>query len=109
MGAFGELLIQHWGGDLKKYKNPTSGYKKQVKKQVKKTELTLEEKKENEQICIARYRLDLLTSKLIYTPSDISNYTEESIKNGFKQLNFNSNIQNLMWDEFVEFKNKYIK
>ena len=43
----------------------------------------------------------------MYRPQDVSNYTEESIKSGFKQLGYDDNIQNIMWNEYEEFVSGY--
>ena len=81
MGAFGELLIQTWGGDLDKYLGniPTN-------RNVAEDETTEEDKERfryEYKLSTARHRLDILTSNLMYEPKSIENYTEESIKNGF--------------------------
>lgn len=44
----------------------------------------------------------------MYRPQDVSNYTEESIKGGFKQLGYDDNIQNIMWNEYREFVSRYL-
>ena len=51
----------------------------------------------------AKSRLDILTSNLMYTPQLVQQYTEKSIKNGFKQLGFEAKIQCIMWDEYCSF------
>ncbi len=107
MGAFGELLIQTWGGDLDRYRGNTTQNKNITTK-----ETTEEEKEQFRYECKiskARQRLDILTSNLMYRPQDVENYTEESIKNGFKQLGFDVNVQKIMWDEYCSFLDKYIR
>lgn len=56
----------------------------------------------------ARDRLNLLTTNLMYRPQDVNSYTEESIKRGFKQLGYDDNIQNIMWNEYQEFVSRYL-
>ena len=106
MGAFGELLIKTWGGDLDRYRG---NY--ETKSTTKVVE-TIEEDKERfryeYKISNARDRLNLLTTNLMYRPQDVKNYTEESIKGGFKQLGYDENIQNIMWYEYKKFVSKYL-
>ena len=106
MGTFGELLIQTWGGDLDRYRGNTTQNRGIVAME------TDEEEKEQfryeRKISIARKKLDMLTSNLMYRPQDVKNYTEESVKNGFKRLGFDVNIQNIMWGEYCSFLDKYI-
>ena len=107
MGAFGELLIQHWGGDLDKYRGNTPDKPKTIA-----VETTSTEKEQLRDVLIlakATRTLTQLTSSLIYRPQDAKNYTEEDIKNGFKQLGLDVNIQNIMWNEYCSFLDKYIK
>lgn len=112
MGAFGELLIQTWGGDLDKYLGNIPTNRDLGGKQESIKDETTEEDKERfryeYKLSTARHRLDILTTNLMYEPKSIENYTEESIKNGFKQLGFDSNIQNIMWCEYCSFLDKYI-
>ena len=105
MGAFGELLIQSWGGDLNSYRGNTSNSTKTF---VDKT--TEEEKKQfryERKIQLARDTLDLLKSKVMYEPQHIKNFTEDIIKKYFKQLGYDENIQNIMWNEYLEYLSKY--
>ncbi len=106
MGAFGELLIQTWGGDLDRYRGNKTKRENVVLKET--TEEEKEQFRYERKISRARQRLDILTSNLMYRPQDLKNYTEESIKNGFKQLGFDVNIQNIMWSEYCSFLDKYI-
>jgi hypothetical protein len=56
----------------------------------------------------ARKRLDILTNVLIYRPQQAVQYTEQSVKDGFKALGYDSDIQNTMANEYQEFINTYI-
>tara|TARA_R110000851_G_scaffold326865_1_gene495888 strand:+ start:646 stop:978 length:333 start_codon:yes stop_codon:yes gene_type:complete len=107
MGAFGELLIQRWGGDLDRYRGNTTQNKNIATK--KTTEEEKEQFRYEYKISKAKQNLDLLTSNLMYRPQDAQNYTEESIKNGFEKLGFDVNIQKIMWDEYSSFLDKYIR
>ena len=106
MGAFGELLIKTWGGDLDRYKG---NY--ETRSTIKVVETTEEDKERfryEYKISKARDMLDLLTSNLMYRPKNIKNYTEQSIKDLFKQSGYDENIQNIMWNEYEEFISKYL-
>ena len=106
MGAFGELLIKYWGGDLDHYRGND---------QSKRIEIVVTSEKDKERyryeykISKARDRLNLITTNLMYRPQNEINYTEESIKDGFKQLGYDDNIQNIMWNEYSDFISKYLK
>jgi hypothetical protein len=106
MGAFGELLIKTWGGDLDRYRGNYET--KSTTKAVETTEEDKERSMYNRKIDLARNRLDLLTTNIMYNPQDINDYTEESMKGGFKQLGYDENIQNIMWNEYMEFVSKYV-
>lgn len=106
MGAFGELLIKNWGGDLDRYRGNYRS--KPIKKVVETTDEDREKFRYELKISNARKQLDLLTTNLMYKPQYVNNYTEESIKNGFRQLGYDENIQNIMWDEYSNFISKYV-
>ena len=109
MGAFGELLIKTWGGDLDKYRgNYETKFTTNTNKLVETTEEDRERFRYEYKISQARDRLKLLTSNLMYRPQNVENYTEEIIKSGFKKLGYDTNIQNIMWDEYKKFISKYI-
>jgi hypothetical protein len=108
MGAFGELLIQHWGGDLDKYHGNHTNSKKEPQ------EISEQEQKNqqlkyqyNYKIQSARKMLLGLTSDIMYQSDIVNHITETSLKNGFS--NYDKNIQNLMWKEYNIFINKYVK
>ena len=106
MGVFGELLIKTWGGDLDRYRG---NYQTKPTNEVMETTDEDKERYRYEyKISKARDRLNLLTTSLMYRPQDVSNYTEESIKAGFKQLGYDDNIQNIMWNEYEEFVSRYM-
>ena len=103
MGAFGELLIQRWGGDLNTYNG---------NKIIKKDDLVYEKESKEERVfelmvLKARRHLTSLESSLIYRQDEAKLYTEDIIKNGFKKLGFNNYIQEKMWKEFCLFVDKY--
>tara|TARA_R100000541_G_scaffold39136_1_gene46984 strand:- start:10381 stop:10710 length:330 start_codon:yes stop_codon:yes gene_type:complete len=108
MGAFGELLIQRWGGNLEYYRGD-----KVTKKEIEKT--FEENTKEKEEIFFelkvlrARKHLSSLKSSLIYRTDEAKLYTESVIKNGFNKLGFEPIIQDKMWIEFSSFIDKYCK
>lgn len=105
MGAFGELLIQKWGGNLNNYNgNKTTKQESVIGDE---TPPNKEESLRQLKILKARKYLSSLTSSLIYTPQEAKNYTEESIKTGFKKLGFDGDVQNIMWDEYCLFVEKY--
>jgi len=56
----------------------------------------------------ARKRLDLLTNKLIYHPTETKSYTEQSVRNGFKHLGYSIEVQDQMVKEYSTFINTYI-
>jgi hypothetical protein len=106
MGAFGELLIKTWGGDLDRYRG---NYESKPKTKVVETTETDKAKYRYEyKISKARERLNILTNNLMYRPQDVKNYTEDSIKGGFRQLGFDENIQNIIWSEYSEFISKCV-
>lgn len=106
MGAFGELLIKTWGGDLDRYRGD---YEPKFKtKVIETTEEDKERYRYERKISKARERLNILTNNLMYRPQDVKNYTEDSIKSGFRQLGYDENIQNIMWSEYSEFISKYV-
>lgn len=104
MGAFGELLIKTWGGDLDKY----SGNRSQ-----RSIDETTEEEREQfryeRKVGYARYALNTLTSNLMYAPKKAKNYTERIIKDWFKEMGYNTDIQNIMWNDYCSFLNKFTK
>ena len=106
MGAFGELLIQYWGGDLDRYRG--NRQTKATGKGVEATGANKENFRYEYKISKARDRLNTLTTNLMYRPQDVSDYTEKSIKGGFKQLGYDDNIQNIMWNEYNEFIHRYV-
>lgn len=70
MGAFGELLIKSWGGDLDRYRGNYES-----KSNAKDAETTEEDKarfRYEYKISQARRRLEILTSNLIYRPQDVN-------------------------------------
>lgn len=102
MGAFGELLIEHFGGDLKKYRGQyePSNEDNKNNEEVEKQEVDIE-------LMDARKHLTSLENRLIYYPNEIKYYTEDIIKDGLKNSKFSKRVQNIIWDEFSDFKNKY--
>lgn len=109
MGAFGELLIQRWGGNLEVYRNAGSSNSNKIEPIVETTEEDKERFRRERVISHARVHLDSLTSNLIYMPDEVVNFTEESVKAGFKKLGYGIGIQNIMWKEYCSFVKKYIK
>lgn len=107
MGSFGELLIKTWGGDLDKYRG--NYVVQSTTKEIETTEEDKERLRYKYKISKARHRLNLLKTNLRYRPQDVNNYTEKSVKSGFKQLGYDDNIQNIMWSEYNEFVSKIIK
>lgn len=98
MGAFGELLIRYWGGDLDRYRGisrdryrgNTANKTSPVEKNNDDYTLTEDESKRLKIFCYninkSKLFLDTLTSNLMYKPEMTINYTEESVKSGFSQL-----------------------
>ena len=109
MGAFGEMLIEYWGGDIKTYRGEKPSYSNKTKhKEVKIIKENEKKFQHTYNLDRARRELDVLTSNLMYRPENVNNYTKESLKNGFKRLGFNAEIQEVMWNEFNVFVQTYI-
>jgi hypothetical protein len=106
MGAFGELLVQRWGGNLDTY-NENKIIKKDILVCDKESKESKEERIFELKILKARKHLTSLKSSLIYRQNESKLYTEDVIKNGFKKLGFNDYIQDKMWEEFCLFVDKH--
>lgn len=112
MGAFGEMLIRNWGGDLDAYRGNNNSRNNIV--DVK--ELTDEEKKaehlkfiRERQISYAKDHLRLLTNNIMYKPEICDVINEKMFKEAYRTHKFSDEISDLMWIEYNNFVDKYIK
>jgi len=108
MGAFGELLIKTWGGDLEHYRG------NDIKRE-KSTEMTYEEQiKAREEfakmrkLSYARDYLHRLTTNIIYKSVDYTQITEVLFRDSYKKINAENWVIDAMWSEYTEFLNKYV-
>ena len=110
MGAFGELLIKHWGGDLDKYRGNTNQPKKETEVKLTEQEIRNEKIKTRYEykIMYARKLLDVLTNQIIYKPSIANGIDKEQFISSYQNNGYDLNISNLMWKEYNEFLKKYI-
>ena len=109
MGAFGELLIQHWGGDLDKYRGNTNQPKKEIVELSEQEKLNEKIKTRYEyKIKYARKLLSVLTNQIMYQPHIVNLIDKELFMFSFKQNGYDLNISNLMWKEYNEFIKKYV-
>ena len=123
MGAFGEMLIQYWGGDINVYRGnkPMSNpeYKKEEKKKESDEDRALREYNEKynqnkgykaNELRFATEHLNRLTNGIMYRPKTIDDITEESFKDGFvNKLKFSSEVADIMWNKYCEFVKTYVK
>lgn len=108
MGAFGELLIKSWGGDIDSYQGNTPH-----RPDVKPVEEIPEEQKEkfryHRETSYARNHLNRLTNKIMYDNSAADDITEAVFREGYARINTKSSIVDLLWNEYQQFLIKYIK
>ena len=57
----------------------------------------------------ARRYLSLITTNIMYRPEIADNIDKIKLKEKFKSMGYDMNIQNLIWEEYKEFLKKYVK
>lgn len=114
MGAFGELLIMYWGGDLDAYRgNAKAKFPKAKTPDVPLTEEELMRRKEDTikrwRLSHARQTLNGLTDNIMYKFIDPNDINEDSFRNAYRNENTDEWIIDIMWKEYNEFLTKYVK
>jgi len=110
MGAFGKMLIEHWGGDMKTYEGHTS---KTTKTEILETEEELQEQKskfvKQRILSYAREHLDRLTTNIIYKNEISDKITEELFIKSYKDIGYSTDVSSVMWLEYCDFIKKISK
>ena len=110
MGAFGKMLIEHWGGGMKTYEGHTS---KINKTEIEESKEELQKRKiefEKQQILsYARAHLDRLTTNIIYKNEIADKISEKLFIESYNEIGYSIEVSSVMWIEYCDFINKYIK
>jgi hypothetical protein len=108
MGAFGELLIKTWGGDLDHYRG-NDNHRGKINDQGDTEEEKIkanDERIKQQKIDSAKFHLDRLTDSLSYRPENIKYITEQSFKASYIKIKTEDWIIDLMWVEYQKYLKK---
>ena len=110
MGEFGKMLIRNWGGDIKSYEgkksitNITNIDESEEDRKKRKSDLI-----KHMELSTAREYLHRLTTNIMYRKEIAEQINEELFVKSYNDIGYPLEVSNVMWLEYCDFINKYIK